>query len=425
VTGGVVVRRLIPIVLVAAVAVACGNGPTPTGSPAAPSVAAQPPQRSASPTPTQAPTPMTPIPPGEIYAVPDPLPDGRAGDLIWAERVAAPRGAVAWRVLYRSETIHGEPIGVSGLIVSPDEAPPAGGWPVIGYGHGTTGLADRCAPSKAANPVADGDSIGDLPLPGLWERGFVVAATDYEGLGTPGRHPYLVGGSEGRSVLDAVRAAQRLPDAGAGEDVIVLGVSQGGHAALFAGELAGRYAPDLDLRGVVALAPGAELARAALLLSNDPTAVGFAVAIGAGFEAAYPDARLEDVLTAKARRSIEVVDERCIEGVLDAFAQPADEVLRLERILAPPWPALLDENTPGREPTTAPVFVGQGTADALVVPQLTDLLVERLCRTGDTVTYRRYGGTSHSGIASAAAEDVHAWIRDRLDGVPSRSDCEP
>jgi dienelactone hydrolase len=366
---------------------------------------------------------MIPTPPDDIYTVPDLLPDGRAGDLIWAERVAAPRGAVAWRVLYRSETVHGEPIGVSGLVVAPDEPPPPGGWPVIGYGHGTTGLADRCAPSKAADPLADGDAIDDLPLPPLWERGFVVAATDYEGLGTPGRHAYLVGGSEGRSVLDAVRAAQRLPDAAAGEDVIVLGVSQGGHAALFAGELAAGYAPDIDLRGVVALAPGAELAQAALLLANDPTAVGFAVAIGAGFEAAYPDARLEEVLTARAMRSIEVVDEGCIGRVLEAFAQPADEVLRLDRILAPPWPALLEENTPGRERSVAPVFVGQGTADALVVPQLTDLLVERLCRTGDTVTYRRYSGASHAGIADAAADDVFAWVRDRLDDVPTPTGC--
>jgi len=425
VIGGVLARRLVRVVLVAGLAAACGSDPAPSASPSTPSVTTPPARPSPTATPTATPTVMIPTPPGDTYAVPDPLPDGHAGDLIWAERVAAPRGAVAWRVLYRSETIHGDPIGVSGLIVTPDEPPPPGGWPVIGYGHGTTGLADRCAPSKAANRLADGDATGDLPLPPLWERGFVVAATDYEGLGTPGRHPYLVGGSEGRSVLDAVRAGQRLPDAAAGEDVIILGVSQGGHAALFAGELAAGYAPDIDLRGVVALAPAAELAQAALLLANDPTAVGFAVAIGAGFEAAYAEARLEDVLTAWAMRSIDVVDEGCMGRVLETFAHAADEVLRLDRILAPPWPALLEENTPGREPITAPVFVGQGTADALVVPQLTDLLVERLCRTGDAVTYRRYGGASHVGIADAAADDVIAWIEDRLGGVPAETDCVP
>ena len=118
--GGVLARRLIRVVLVAGLAAACGSDPAPSASPSTPSVTTPPARPSPTATPTATPTVMIPTPPGEIYAVPDPLPDGRAGDLIWAERVAAPRGAVAWRVLYRSETIHSEPIGVSGLIVTPD-----------------------------------------------------------------------------------------------------------------------------------------------------------------------------------------------------------------------------------------------------------------------------------------------------------------
>src|SRR5215218_2134361 len=243
------VSPLVPALILAVIAAACASDPHPT--PSAPTAGAGSASASPSPDPSPVASPEAVIrtPPGDVYAVPDPIPDGAPGDPIWAEQVAAPAGAVAWRVLYRSETIGGTPIGVSGLIVAPDDPPPTGGFPVIGYAHGTTGLADRCAPSKAARPLADGGSArGSLPLPELWERGFVVAATDYEGLGTPGRHPYLVGGSEGR---------------------FVLGVSQGGHASLFAGELAATYAPELDLRGVVALAPGAELAQAALLLAGD------------------------------------------------------------------------------------------------------------------------------------------------------------
>lgn len=420
----------LPAVLLAAAVTmgACGDVERPP--PEAPATASPGAVSPASPLASPAASPPAPAeavipgPPGDPYAPPDPLPPGRPGDPIWAERVAAPRGALAWRVLYRSEAIHGAPIAVSGLVVAPAGDPPPGGFPVIGYAHGTTGLADRCAPSKAARAVEAGDrTAGSLPLPALWERGFVVAATDYEGLGTPGRHPYLVGGSEGRGVLDAIRAAQRLPDARAAEAAIVLGVSQGGHAALFAGELASAHAPEVDLRGIVALAPGAELARAALLLSGDETAVGFAVAIAAGFEAAYPEASLEAILTPAAARSIGIVDEGCIEDVLDAFARPAREVIDLEAIVAPPWPGLLEENTPGRARTAAPIFVGQGTADPLVIPELTDLLVARLCAAGDAVTYRRYPGAGHGGIGEAAAPDVQAWIADRLAGAPLRSDC--
>jgi hypothetical protein len=367
---------------------------------------------------------VIPSPPADFYAVPQPLPPGEAGDIIWAERVASPAGARAWRVLYHSETISGADIAVSGLIVGPAAAPPPGGFPVIAYAHGTTGLADACAPSKDVRPAADGSETGWLPLPALWEAGFVVAATDYEGLGTPGRHPYLVGGSEARSVLDSVRAARALPDLHAGGQTIALGVSQGGHASLFTGEVASGYAPDVPLTGVVALAPGAELAQAALLLASDPTAVGFAVAIGAGFEAAYPDAKLERVLTPDARRSLPIVDEGCLQDILDAFARPVSDVLRLEALVEPPWPALLEENTPGRVRTEAPIFVGQGTADPLVVPELTDALVARLCATGSAVTYRRYRGAGHGGVVQAAWSDVSEWIRARLAGEAATSDCD-
>ena len=188
---------------------------------------------------------MPAAPTGDFYAVPDPLPGGPPGFPIWAEQVAAPPGAIAWRILYHSRTIHDEDIAVSGLVVAPDATPPEGGFPVIAYAHGTTGLADPCAPSKAARPLADdGEATGDLPLPPMWEDGYVMVATDYEGLGTPGRHPYIVGGSEGRGVLDSIRAARALPEAHAGDQAVVVGISQGGHAALFTGELADTYAPD-------------------------------------------------------------------------------------------------------------------------------------------------------------------------------------
>jgi len=370
---------------------------------------------------------MPAAPTGDFYAIPDPLPAGPPGAPIWAQRVAAPPGALAWRVLYHSHTIHDQDVAVSGLVVAPDATPPEGGFPVIAYAHGTTGLADPCAPSNMARPLAAGDeAAGDLPLPPFWEDGYVVVATDYEGLGTPGRHPYIIGGSEGRGVLDSIRAARALSEAQAGDRVVVVGISQGGHAALFTGELADTYAPDVGLLGVVALAPGAELAQAAMLLLGDESVVGFAVAIGAGFDAAYAEVRLEDILTPKALAAIDVVDTGCIDDILAAYAGPVGETLRLEGLMQPPWPALLDENTPGRARTSVPIFVGQGEADALVVPELTDALVARLCAIGDDVTYRRYPGASHGGVVESARDDVLGWIEDRFASRPTATaggDC--
>ena len=364
---------------------------------------------------------MPPAPSGDVYAVPDPLPPAAPGTPIWAERVVAPEGAIAWRVLYHSRSIRDEDIAVSGLVVAPDREPPPGGFPLIAYAHGTTGLADSCAPSRRAQPLeaGAGAETSDLPLPPFWDAGYVVAATDYEGLGTQGPHPYLVGGSEARGVLDSIRAARALPEAHAGDSGVVVGISQGGHAALFTGEHAEAYAPDAGVRGVVALAPGAELAQAAMLLTSDPTVVGFGVAIAHGFAAAHPELRLEDVLTPKALAAVEVIETGCIDDILDTYAGPAAETLRLERMLQPPWPALLDENTPGRLPTPVPIFVGQGEADPLVVPELTDALVARLCTVGDDVTYRRYPGQSHSGVVEASEDDVLEWVGNVVAGRPT------
>jgi secretory lipase len=387
----------------------------PTTGPVSPS-AASPVLRTSAPTEVSMPA----APTDDFYAAPDPLPDGPPGSVIWAEPVAAPDGARAWRVLYHSRTVSDEDVAVSGLVIAPDREPPPGGFPVIAYAHGTTGLADTCAPSRRAQPLGTADdTTGELPVPPFWDAGYVVAATDYEGLGTPGPHPYLVGGSEGRGVLDSIRAARQLPDAHAGDDAGVVGISQGGHAALFSGELADRYAPDAGLRAVVALAPGAELAQAAMLLMGDPSVVGFGVAIGAGFAAAHPEVRLEDVLTPSALERVDVLETGCIDDILETYAGPAEETLRIDALMQPPWPGLLDENTPGRVPTPVPVFVGQGEADPLVVPELTDALVVRLCAIGDEVTYRRYPGESHSGVVEASQDDVLEWVGNLVAGRPS------
>jgi pimeloyl-ACP methyl ester carboxylesterase len=221
-----------------------------------------------------------------------------------------------------------------------------------------------------------------------------------------------------------VRAARSIEDAHAGAPTVAIGVSQGGHAALFTGEIAPAYAPDVDLVAVVALAPAAELAQAAFLLTGEESVVGFAVAIGAGFAAAHAEADPGQILTPAALAAIDIVDTGCIDDVLAAYAGPAQRTLRFDALGAPPWPALLERNSPGRVRTDVPLFVGQGDADPLVVPELTDALVGRLCALGDDVTYRRYTGASHNSVVEAAQDDVFGWIDDRLAGRPTgEGDC--
>ena len=119
-----------------------------------------------------------------FYTPPTPLPSADPGDVIWSAPFKGIPGAKAWKVLYHSRAIDGSDIAVSGVVVAPTEPAPATGRPVISWAHGTHGIADNCAPSRTADMVSRLPSIGKVVA-----QGYVVVATDYEGLGTPGTHP--------------------------------------------------------------------------------------------------------------------------------------------------------------------------------------------------------------------------------------------
>jgi hypothetical protein len=117
----------------------------------------------------------------------------------------APLDATAYRVLYRSRGLNEEPIAVSGVVIIPGGPAPPGGRPIIAWAHPTSGVVPHCAPSLAIFFFQQVQGLREMV-----RRGYIVAATDYPGLGTAGPHPYLVGISEGRAVLDSVRAARNL-----------------------------------------------------------------------------------------------------------------------------------------------------------------------------------------------------------------------
>ena len=219
----------------------------------------------------------------EFYEVPDPLPDGKHGDLLRYQEVGADDDATTYRIMYLSESVAGEPIAVTGTAIVPKAEAPADGRRLFTIAHGTTGIADECAPSKEATGA---EMALSAPLS---KQGFLMAESDYEGLGTPGRHPYLVGESEGRGVIDAILAAKQLPDAEGGDQLAIAGYSQGGHGALWANEVAEDWAPDLDVVGTFAGAPATEIDIILWRWPRSPLVGGFAYMIVAGFEAAYGD----------------------------------------------------------------------------------------------------------------------------------------
>lgn len=337
----------------------------------------------------------------------------------------APQGATAYRVLYRSTGMRGEPIVVSGAIIVPAGPVPPGGRPIMAWAHPTTGVVDKCAPSLARVLY---HSIQGLQA--MLERGYIVAATDYPGLGTPGVHPYLVGISEGRAVLDSVRAARQLAGPGGATNAFaVWGHSQGGHAALFTGILAEKYAPDLTLVGVAAAAPATELAT--LLMADLDTSGGKNLtAMTLWTWSQVYAAPMNKVVTPAALPVIDELANDCIETIFDVLERRAPSKALDRSFLTvddladrEPWRSLLARNTPGPLPPRIPVFLAQGAADTLVLPRVTQDYRARLCRAGSRVTFDLVPGVGHLSIARDAAPAVVEWIGDRFAGEPAPSNC--
>lgn len=366
---------------------------------------------------------VRPDAPSAFYTPPDELP-ADAGTVIRSEAVDdAGDGRRAWRVLYTSTGPDGAPIAVSGVVVAPDREPPTGGWPVVAWAHGTTGVASRCAPSLEA-------AAGITLVPEydrLLEAGNALAITDYPGLGTPGPHPYLVGESEGRAVLDSIRAARSLLEASS--RAVVFGHSQGGHAALFADALAASYAPDIELAGVAAMAPPTDLGELLTLDSSEPAGIVLTAMALDSWTRYFPDVALDTVVEPVARPLVADIASECIETTEQSLPVIPD-VLGLELTFlsqpparAPGWGERLRESSPTTVADGIPLLVAQGLADTLVRPTVTEAFVTARCTDGASIELHRYAGVGHFEVRTTAAPMMVDWLLARVAGEPVTAGC--
>lgn len=354
---------------------------------------------------------------GDFYAAPDPIPAGAHGDLIRYQEIEdeAP-GSTAYRMMYLSESLQGDPIVVTGTALVPDGDAPDGGWPVIAHSHGTTGLADECAPSRNYP-----DQLGELTLLATVADRYLIAATDYEGLGTPGLHPYLVGESEGRGTLDAALAAAQLPGVEASPTTFIAGYSQGGHGALWANQLAESWAPALDVRGAFAGAPAGELSLIAGAAREGGLAGGFFLLIAAGHAAAHPDADLDAILTPEGVAALAVADEACVGQALTSLA--GGDYVDADPATTPPWDELLEASSPGDIRAEAPVLIVHSQADEVVPIGLSALILNRQCAVGQVVERRILDDGTHTGAAPGAYQQAFAWFDELVTGAEPVSSC--
>ncbi|MFI6869906.1 alpha/beta hydrolase family protein [Nocardia sp. NPDC050406] len=339
-------------------------------------------------------------------------------------------GARNYMVLYRSVDMRGETVAVSGTVAVPPGPPPPGGWPLISWAHGTTGVADICAPSRddsEAYPAHDYTSLV-RSVQAQWVRaGYAVAQTDYQGLGTPGPHGYLIGTAEQRAVTDMALAARQI-EPEIGTRWVAMGHSQGGQAAIFTDAQAAAWAPELQLLGAVALAPASHQA-VGVRASQFASSVGAARALSpltGGSISFLPlvirgaqtvaDVEPADFLTARANAMLPLADSGCIaqlRGSDEWGGLAADEVFSPTGDIAA-FTGVLAENDPSALTFGQPLLVLQGRADTTVPAVSTDTMVAQHRLAGLPVDYRTYAGTDHRGVLEASYPDALTWVNERF-----------
>lgn len=332
---------------------------------------------------------------------------------------AVPKGARAVRILYHSLNADGGDVATSGVVLIPAGKAPPGGWPVIAWAHGTSGVARMCAPSLEKDL-----EYGEEGLMPMVRAGFAVVATDYHGLGTEGPHEYINKTAQARDVLYSVPAA-RAAVASLGRRFVVIGHSQGGITAWSVAEMQATLR-DPDYLGAISVAGAAE-PRAILEAMGEPgdSAAFYLVYMAYAIHVRAPEFQPSDMLLGRAlERFADVTTKGCwfyaYASFLDAHGGP---------VLKPGWERtagaqkFFAANELGNTPVGGPLLVLAGEADETVPLALLKSTVRKACSKSVALSFRSYPGLDHDPLMEKSTPDQLAWVRDRLAGKPFESNC--
>jgi pimeloyl-ACP methyl ester carboxylesterase len=392
-------------------------------------------------------------------------PEGKLGQIVRKEKIpTAIANAQAWRIAYVSSDMTGKKTIVTGIVISPKGPAPKGGRPIMSWAHGTTGTAQNCGPSQVGNPTAplneyflmSGNAWTDYGVPAIQEfikAGYVVVATDYQGLGGGGKHQYQLAVTQAHDTIDAVRAAGSLKATGAGKTAILYGWSQGGSAVTAAAS-----APDyinqkgtaydgITIAGVVAMAPpdfktltppgGLTDANAPIMMANIaksfsaslPNFTHFTMTLW-GAQAAFPDTlKLSDALTDEGVKAVEtIMRNKCVHGSADAFNYAyGDQFATLIKPTignAKAWGQALIDSAGTNVKPVAPVIIYWGTKDIVAPPIMHKIYREEMCKMGGNVARVQLAGEKTHFATPGASQPLYLpWIADRLAGKPAPNGC--
>ncbi len=339
--------------------------------------------------------------------------------------VAAESSILTYKMLGQS----GQEVQATSLVFTPNTPPPVGGWPIVVWAHGTTGVADVCAPSKAALA----DSTKDL-ISKLLAAGYVVVAPDYEGLGTPGIHPFLNVKSEAFSITDAVVAARNYLSQRnllTSKKWVTVGHSQGGHAALGAAQYASRA--QLDYKGTVAVAPASNLGF--ILIAGEQSVANatldkkismyaqldtYTALVTAGIRNTQPTFDYPQVFTPQISSIAQQAETICSgplgqafgagmtqyvtehNGTLDGYTRTQPNFMAVPLVKT-----FLDKDSqPLQVKVTTPIIIYQGLADSTVPKVATDILISNATVVGTKINSYVTGNWDHGTAMSSNVDNI-------------------
>lgn len=366
-----------------------------------------------------------------FYVPPNPLPAGNHGDLIRYEISTANlyNSTRVWsfRIMYLSESATGKPTAVTGTVLVPKEAWTGGGErPIVAFAAGTQGMGDDCAMSLQ---IPRGTEYEAASINTFINRGYAVFATDYEGLGVPGDHPYVVGAALGKNVLDMVRATRYMPksEVKPTTPIVIAGYSEGGNAAVWAGQLRKTYAPEIVVKGVLAGGVPADL-KATAAFNNGGVGAGVLLYASIGLSSVYPNLNYYNTLTSTGKAAYNKANASCLLGntFANAFKNIANYTLggqSLNEIFARPgWSEAFAATKAGQTGIDAPLFLYQGTLDEVIPRATSRTLKADYCAKGTKTLYKEYVG-DHVTTMMVGWTEGASWVTSRFKNQAAPTSC--
>jgi pimeloyl-ACP methyl ester carboxylesterase len=390
-------------------------------------------------------------------------PEGKLGQVLKREPVTTSvPGAKAWRIVYVSSDAAGRKTLSTALVVAPVGAAPKAGRPVVAWAHGTTGIAQNCGPSQLLEPaqplneyfLVGGNSWTDYGLPAVEEfirAEYVVIGTDYQGLGGGGKHQYAIAATNGRDLINSVRAVSTMKETGAGKKAVGYGWSQGGAAVIAAASLGdyiaekGTAADGVTFAGFVALAPddvavlippnaagpeaGKVLGELAATHSDNVFDFAHYAMVMWATAAAFPGLNLTDIFTDEGAAVVDtILTRKCMHAAADtlahAYGAGFKSLVRPNSVNSSAWVEALIRGSVMPVKPVAPVVIYWGTKDVTNPPVMGKLYRDQMCKLGGNVMRVQLAGEQDHYTTPPMAQPLYVpWVKDRFEGKLLADGC--